>query len=83
MQTEDLEQHIYEIIVDLCAVLYYKGYRTVPMGAMMRLIGVDDEEAALHDGEMFQLDDEFERILEQKEDTTDPDLARPPDATLH
>lgn len=88
MQTEDLEQHIYEIIVDLCAVLYNNGYRMVPMGAMMRLIGVDDEEAALHDEEMFHLDEDFERIMSQRiEDSEDlsedADLVRPPDATLH
>lgn len=84
MQTENLEEEIYELIVDLCSVLYQYGYRTVPMGAMMRIIGVEEEEAMLHDNELFELDVSFEEIMEQRQaENTDQSMYRPPDATLH
>ena len=84
MQNKDLETHIYDLIVDLCAVLYDRGFRSVSMGAMLRLIGVGDSEAAQHDGEVFELDNDFERILEQRESLeNEENLTRPSDVTLH
>jgi hypothetical protein len=74
MQQDDddsLEQHIHNLIIELCAVLYYNGYRQVPMGAMMRLIGVKEDHASTHDGSFFDLDQDFEKVLKEHEDQED------------
>lgn len=85
MQEQDpLEQHIHNIILEICAVMYARGYRAVPMGAMMRMIGVADHYAREHDGKMFELDQDFERMLKQKQhDFALMDDQVPPGATLH
>ena len=61
-----LEEELQELIVDLCEILYQRGYRAVPIGAIMRLIGVNDEKAVEHDRELFQLDSEFEHLVQTK-----------------
>jgi len=94
METEELEQHIYDLIVDICCVMYDAGYRSVPMGAVMRLIGVSEKEAAEHDGNMFELDEDFQRIMQERgypdeydgyseSDDSELDSSRPEDVTLH
>jgi hypothetical protein len=62
-----LEDKVQEIVVDICKALYFHGIREVPIGAIMRLIGVDESRAAAHDGECFCLDEEFEALLEEDE----------------
>lgn len=88
MQNPDpLEQYIHDLILEICTVLYNHGYQRVPMGAMMRLIGVDDQHAQNHDGQYFDLDEDFERVLEEKnskqEKFTLMDDTVPPGVTLH
>jgi hypothetical protein len=81
---ESIEQHLYDLILDVCAVLYANGYRTVPMGAMMRLIGVADEHAAEHDNNVFELDDEFAQVLQQRQHQLISSTEQlPPNTTLH
>jgi hypothetical protein len=52
------------------------------MGAMMRLLGVDDVKAAEHDNEMIELDEKFGAMLSM----LNKDVALvevPKDATFH
>jgi hypothetical protein len=67
LDTSQLEDKVQDLIVDICKALYFHGYREVPVGAVMRLIGVGNETATLHDEEYFCLDAEFEALLQQKE----------------
>lgn len=60
------EQQIKNIMLDLCAVLYRHGYKTVSIGAMMRLMGVDPDRALEHDNEYFSLDDEFIKMYQSR-----------------
>jgi hypothetical protein len=71
---KELEQVMQDLIVDICEIMYTRGYREVPIGALMRLIGVNTEHAAKHDNELFQLDAEFEQLINQKKS---PRRARP------
>ena len=64
---DPLEDEVQDLIIDLCEILYKRGYRTVPIGAIMRLIGVADERAAEHDNEIFSLDNDFELMLKAKQ----------------
>ena len=81
LDDDQLEAHIRELIVDLCEVLWQRGYTIVPVGAMMRLVGVENERAARHDDEYFALDADFQAILESRK--TPPAEPPPPGVTLH
>jgi hypothetical protein len=76
---DKLETAVRDIIIDICEVMYKRGYDAVPIGAMMRLVGVDSERAVKHDNEYLALDTEFQAMLESR---NLPDSA-PKGATLH
>ena len=66
MQEDDLiHERIKNIMLDVMAVLYDNGIKTVHMGAMMRLLGVADIKAAEHDSEIIELDEKFGALLSQ------------------
>lgn len=78
------EDTLQDLIVDICAVMYDRGYRSVPVGAIMRLIGVSEEKAAQHDQEIFQLDDDFAQLIEKKKPKRRGHrVAAPSNVTLH
>lgn len=78
------EDTLQDLIVDICAVMYDRGYRTVPVGAIMRLIGVSEDKAVQHDQEIFHLDDEFAQLIEKKRpQRRGHRFTAPPDVTLH
>ena len=78
---DELESAIRDIIVDICEVMYNRGYDIVPIGAMMRLVGVDESRAQKHDNEYIALDDEFLNMLKIRKS---PPLSNAPDGvTLH
>jgi hypothetical protein len=67
MPIEDqLEQELQGLIIDICEVLWSRGYQQVSVGGIMRLVGVDPERAKKHDDEIMMLDNEFEVLLEVK-----------------
>jgi hypothetical protein len=80
---DPLEDAVQDLIIDLCEILYKRGYRTVPIGAIMRLIGVEEARAAEHDNEIFSLDNDFELMLQAKQEEQNIPMAPPPGATLH
>jgi hypothetical protein len=82
-KTDQLEDAVQDLIIDLCEILYKRGYRTVPIGAIMRLIGVEEARAAEHDNEIFSLDNDFELLLQAKQEEQNIPQAPPPGATLH
>ena len=85
----DLEQHLHDLIVEICMVLYRYNYQTVSMGGLMRVLGVGDDTACQHDQQFFELDDDFKKLMMQKisdqsiKNFTIIDDSVPPDATLH
>jgi hypothetical protein len=82
-KSDPLEDAVQDLIIDLCEILYKRGYRTVPIGAIMRLIGVEEARAAEHDNEIFSLDNDFELLLQAKQEEQNIPQAPPPGATLH
>ena len=80
---DPLEDAVQDLIIDLCEILYKRGYRIVPIGAIMRLIGVEEARAAEHDNEIFSLDNDFELMLQAKQEEQNIPMAPPPGATLH
>ena len=47
------------MVIEICCVLYLRGYKEVHLGGLMRLLGVSDETAEEHDDRYFDLDDDF------------------------
>ena len=80
---DPLEDAVQDLIIDLCEILYKRGYRIVPIGAIMRLIGVEEARAAEHDNEIFSLDNDFELMLQAKQEEQNIPRTPPPGATLH
>jgi len=84
---KQLEDAMRDLILEVCEVLYARGISEVPVGAMMRLIGVNDERARAHDLDYFALDEEFVRQIEKKNGTKKrnrkPPAPAPAGVTLH
>jgi len=61
-----LEQAVQDFILDVCEVMYRRGYDSAPIGAIMRLVGVPESAARQHDDEHFMLDLEFQRMIQSR-----------------
>jgi hypothetical protein len=84
---KQLEDAMRDLILEVCEVLHARGYDEVPVGAMMRLIGVSEERARDHDQEFFALDEEFARQVKKKNSSKKrnrkPIAHAPAGVTLH
>jgi len=78
---DPLESELRELIIDVCEAMMKHGFDSVSIGAVMRLIGVDESRAKQHDYEFFALDQDFHKILKKRKTTVLPPLAC--SATLH
>ena len=58
-ETDPLYQHVRQLMVEIMAVLYANGQQELHLGAMMRLIGVDEELAKEHDETKIKIDENF------------------------
>jgi len=67
MQDEDDKVYHYakNMLLEIMAVLYVNGRRTMHVGAAMRLMGVDDETASKHDSERIEIEENFGEIAAQ------------------
>ena len=72
LDDRDREQSVKSLITELCEVLDRHGIETVSLGAMMRLLGIDDQRAQDYDREWIYLGEQRHEIV-----------ARPPDQKLH
>ncbi len=69
-------------MLDIMAVLYDNGIKLVHMGAMMRLLGVDDSKASQHDSEVIELDEKFGTMLAELNKKVEP-IEIPQGTTFH
>lgn len=53
------ESEIRDFIIEVCSVMYRRGTRRVPIGALMRLCGVENHNAQEWDTLFFDLDEDF------------------------
>ncbi len=81
LDDKGLEQAVQDLIIEICEVMYHKGFDMVPIGAVMRLVGVNNEKASQYDQDYFQLDDDFVALLESKKNP--PPVKTPDGITLH
>jgi hypothetical protein len=66
LDPDAIQSEIRSIIIDVCEILYKKGFKKVSIGAMMRLVGVSEEVASQHDHEIYHLDEKFAALLYMK-----------------
>jgi hypothetical protein len=50
------------VMFQIMTVLYMNGRTEAHVGAIMRLLGVDEDHARLHDDERIELDENFARM---------------------
>ena len=88
---EDLDQlfgnneSISALVVAICATLFDNGVRVIPIGGLMRLLGVPKEKAEKHDDKAFELGDDFYDQLEEMgfERIADAELQLTNKKTIH
>ena len=73
----ELDQTIRLAILNLMVVLYDCGIAEVHVGGVMRILGIADDKAQLHDDERLILNEEFVKYVEQI------NTPRPADQRLH
>ena len=61
-ETDPLYEYVRTVMLEVMAVLYANGQRHLHVGAMMRLSGVDEERAALHDDDRIDIDESFAEL---------------------
>lgn len=83
LDDNQFEAAMQDLIIDICEVLYRRGYESVSIGAVMRLVGVNDENARNHDNHIFPLDEDFERLLAFRKNTPSAKSEQDPGMTLH
>jgi hypothetical protein len=76
-ERDPLEQAVQDFILDVCEVMYRRGYDSAPIGAIMRLVGVPESAAQKHDNEHFMLDKNFEQMIQSRKQPV------PTGVTLH
>ena len=81
LDEDQLQKRIKAIMMDLMIVLYDHGITEAHMGAMMRLLGVDDESAAKHDDESVVLDEKFGEMITKLNKQVPPNI--PSGTTFH
>ena len=78
---EHYKDKIHETMINLMAVLYDIGIKKIHTGAIMRLLGVENETAAEYDDSFIELDERFPVIFNQV-NNTEP-APPPPGTTFH
>jgi hypothetical protein len=73
-----LGQKVQALLLDLCAVLHNHGYREISVGVLMRIAGVPDDRARLHDTEFFEITEAIHQPNPRLKS-----ISVPPGATLH
>lgn len=74
---ENFEDKLRIVILKTMLALYDIGIKEVHLGGMMRILGVDNENASNFDDELIELDDDFAKYVKE---LTEP---RSYDQTLH
>jgi hypothetical protein len=77
---DEIEQEVRILIMELMMVLYNHNITEIHVGALMRLIGVDDKKASESDSERIQIDEKFSKYVKQMVDMSS---AVDHDQTLH
>ena len=64
-EADPLYEYVRTVMMEVMAVLYANGQKTVHVGALMRLLGVPESSAAEHDDERIDIDENFDEIARE------------------
>ena len=64
-EADPLYEYVRTVMMEVMAVLYANGQKTVHVGALMRLLGVPESSAAEHDDERINIDENFDEIAKE------------------
>jgi hypothetical protein len=78
-----LAKRIRAMMLDIMTVAYCNGFREVPVGAAMRLMGIDNDTAARHDDERIDIPEDFAETARQLDPRHRYSQAVPRGSTLH
>ena len=56
--------------MEICAVMWNGGYSTVPVAPILQLLGIPEDEANIYKYDYFELNEEFEQMLNEYLDET-------------
>jgi len=81
------DDHIYQyaksVMFQIMTVLYINGRTEAHVGAIMRLLGVDEEHARLHDDERIELDENFVKLATELNMNELTSVQIPQGTTIH
>jgi adenylate kinase len=66
LDDDRLEAEVRDLLMDICEAMSRRKYELVNVGALMRLVGVGEEKARVHDDEYFALDADFQQMLAER-----------------
>lgn len=81
MTDEDFKALVQGIMLDLLAVCYAHNIRTVNVGALMRIMGLEADVANQYEADFVELDHRFHQLLIDKHKLPVPVM--PQGSTLH
>ena len=64
-EADPLYEYVRTVMMEVMAVLYANGQKSVHVGALMRLLGVPETQAAEHDDERIEIDENFDEIAKE------------------
>lgn len=76
------EEAVRDLVVNICWVLQEYGITEVHVGGLMRLVGIEEELAAEHDGELMVITD-IKHVEKTEGDKNELIEAAPPGTILH
>jgi hypothetical protein len=77
LDDDEIEAEVRVLMYELMMVLYRHGITEVHVGGLMRVLGIREDAASIHDNEMVILDEKFAKYIEE---FTEP---RSGDQTIH
>ena len=78
LEDELADQLVKETMLEIMAVLYDHGITQVSVGALMRVLGVESEQAKKHDEDYLVIQDTIKEFS-----LSETDLEIPPNTTIH
>jgi hypothetical protein len=80
---DPIYQYAKSVMFQIMTVLYINGRTEAHVGAIMRLLGVDEEHARLHDDERIELDENFVKLATELNMNELASVQIPQGTTIH
>ena len=82
-EDDPIYEYAKSVMFQIMTVLYINGRTEAHVGAIMRLLGVDEDHARLHDDERIELDENFARMAAELNMNELASVQIPQGTTIH